>query len=123
MRFLEQEIQIAIAHYLKGLEAHTRKRFTFFHVPNGGKRGKSEAAKLKAMGVRAGVPDLIIFFNSIIAPPLFIELKAGKGSLNVNQKEYHAQLKELNYEVLILTAHDKRDGVDQIEAIMKEKLA
>src|SRR5437870_1942292 len=30
------------------------------HVPNGGKRTKAVAAKLKATGVRAGYPDLVL---------------------------------------------------------------
>lgn len=29
-----------------------------FHVPNGGSRHKAEAGKLKAMGVKKGVPDV-----------------------------------------------------------------
>ena len=31
------------------------------HVPNGGKRGKVTAAKLAAQGVKAGVPDVLVF--------------------------------------------------------------
>lgn len=31
-----------------------------YHTPNGGRRSKREAGILKAMGVRAGVPDLAI---------------------------------------------------------------
>lgn len=30
------------------------------HVPNGGKRPRGEAGKLKAMGVRKGVPDFLL---------------------------------------------------------------
>ena len=33
----------------------------FCHVPNGGKRGRIEAAIFKGLGVQAGVPDLLIF--------------------------------------------------------------
>lgn len=32
-----------------------------FHVPNGGGRSKAEAGILKAMGVLAGMPDLLVF--------------------------------------------------------------
>ena len=28
-----------------------------YHIPNGGKRSKSEAARFRTMGVKAGVPD------------------------------------------------------------------
>lgn len=33
---------------------------SIFHIPNGGKRQKSEAARLKVMGVVAGVADLMV---------------------------------------------------------------
>lgn len=31
-----------------------------FHIPNGGSRGKAEAARFKAEGVKPGVPDLFL---------------------------------------------------------------
>ena len=36
-----------------------------FHVPNGGTRNKREAVVLKATGVVAGVPDLILIHKGI----------------------------------------------------------
>jgi hypothetical protein len=43
--------------------AHLRMRaapgVVAFHVPNGGYRRPVEAARLKGLGVRAGVPDVI----------------------------------------------------------------
>lgn len=50
-----------------------------FHIPNGGKRGKSEAARFKAEGVKAGVPDLFLPVPRGKAHGLFIELKRRKG--------------------------------------------
>ena len=44
----------------------------WFHVPNGGARSKAEAGVLKAMGVRAGVPDIYILHRG---RSYFIELK------------------------------------------------
>ena len=35
----------------------------FAAVPNGGRRDRREAARLKASGVRPGVPDILIFDN------------------------------------------------------------
>jgi hypothetical protein len=32
----------------------------YFHCPNGGKRSKAEGGIFKALGVRAGMPDLIV---------------------------------------------------------------
>ena len=34
--------------------------WALFHVPNGGFRNRHEAARFKAMGVRSGVPDLLL---------------------------------------------------------------
>lgn len=54
----EQKIQRAVVQHL---HARGVSGLVFFHVPNGGSRGKVEAAILKAMGTRAGVSDLILF--------------------------------------------------------------
>jgi hypothetical protein len=57
------------------------------HSPNGGKRNAIEAAKFKAMGVRAGFPDL----------GLFIELKTAKGRQTDNQKYFQKALEAQGY--------------------------
>jgi hypothetical protein len=48
----------------RALFAHLRVRATpgvfAFHVPNGGWRSRIEAAILKGLGVRAGVPDVFL---------------------------------------------------------------
>lgn len=62
---------------------------TFFHVPNGGKRSKAEAARLKAMGTRAGVPDLIFIHQGRF---LGIELKTEDGRLSPEQDRCIADL-------------------------------
>jgi len=38
-----------------------RAGLLFCHVPNGGRRDKGEAARLRASGVQPGVPDLLLF--------------------------------------------------------------
>lgn len=56
----------------------------YFHPANGGRRSKAEAGIFKALGVRAGVPDLIIFYRSQI---FGLELKAAKGRLSPLQRQ------------------------------------
>lgn len=51
----EQALQIAV---VEELTLRTIRPALFWHVPNGGKRSKTEAAIFKAMGVRDGVSDL-----------------------------------------------------------------
>lgn len=68
------------------------------HVPNGGARHKATAARLKAHGVKPGVPDILIFSE----PPrgtwvrgVAIELKRTKGgTLSQSQKEWIDDLKK-----------------------------
>lgn len=50
-----------------------------FHIPNGGARRKTEAARLQAEGVKAGVPDLFLPSARYPWNGLFIELKRQKG--------------------------------------------
>ena len=45
------------------------------HIPNGGSRGKAEAARFKAEGVRAGVPDICLPVPRGEHHGLYIELK------------------------------------------------
>lgn len=56
-------------------------------IPNGGYRGKSEAGRLKAEGVKAGVPDvqLPIARGGFIG--LAIEFKHGDGNPSKEQRE------------------------------------
>lgn len=46
-----------------------------YHIPNGGKRSKSEAARFKIMGVKPGVPDIFL-----PAPKWIKTLDQNKGS-------------------------------------------
>ncbi len=52
---------------------------TIFHVPNGGHRFESVGAKLKAQGVRAGVPDYVWPCPRAGWHGCFVELKRVKG--------------------------------------------
>ena len=75
--------QVALAQYLdyKGLK--------WAHVPNGGQRSKAVAGKLKAQGVKPGVPDCLIFEtppNYPMAKGVAIELKRIKGG-TVSQEQ------------------------------------
>lgn len=45
------------------------------HVPNGGKRDPKEAARLKTLGVRAGVSDLFFALSRLNYHGLWIEMK------------------------------------------------
>lgn len=54
-----------------------------FHVPNGGRRGKAEAGRLKGMGTLAGVPDLMVIAGGRC---FGLEIKTASGRLSKEQK-------------------------------------
>ena len=73
MRREEDRLQMYAAKKLHDTCKHT----VWFHVPNGGKRSKATAARLRQMGVRPGVADLILLTATMLS--LAIELKIPKG--------------------------------------------
>lgn len=59
-----------------------------FAVPNGGLRGKREAAIMKAEGMTAGVADMILLIPKKGYASLCIEFKTEKGRQTQNQKDW-----------------------------------
>ena len=56
----------------------------WWHTPNGGGRSKAEAGIFKALGVKAGFPDIGIVWRSSW---YFIELKATRGRVSDAQDD------------------------------------
>lgn len=76
MKRPEQDIHRSVVAHLK---ERAMPGVFFFHPENGGKRSAIEAKIFKGLGVRAGVPDLIVFYRAQI---FGLELKAGKGRVS-----------------------------------------
>ena len=85
----------------------------FFAIPNGGWRHKATAARMKATGVKAGVPDLFI---AAARPPyhgLFIELKRIRGGrLSSEQERWISGLRHCGYAAAVCYgAEDAKERV------------
>ena len=63
-----------------------------FAIPNGGQRNIIVATRLKAEGVKSGVPDIFLPVARGGAHGLFIELKTEKGKPSGNQREWIGDL-------------------------------
>jgi hypothetical protein len=73
-----------------------------FAIPNGGLRDKIIAAKLKATGVKAGIPDIFLPVARGDFHGLFIELKKDqKQILSNEQKNWFRKLQEQGYECVV----------------------
>ncbi len=83
----------------------------YFHCPNGGKRHAREAARLRAIGTKAGIPDLIVVHRGRV---LFVELKAGRGVLSAAQKAMHRLLVYCGAEVMLVRS------VAQLDVALRE---
>ncbi len=67
------------------------------HVPNGGKRPKGEAGKLKAMGTKPGFPDILLPRKNLDWQGLVIELKSPIGRLSSEQEDWLQAFEEDGY--------------------------
>lgn len=79
MKRPEQQFQIKL---VSDLALILTPETFFLHIPNGGKRTKTEAAILQAMGVKKGAPDLLFIHRG---RAFFMELKAGKREMSIAQ--------------------------------------
>lgn len=70
---IEEDEQIALMTWLRHQYPAVFART--IHVPNGGKRGRRVAGRLKAMGTKPGVPDVLCFVPSREFRGLAIEMK------------------------------------------------
>lgn len=66
-------------------------------IPNGGQRNLTVATKLKAEGVRAGVPDLFLPVPVGGSNGLWIEMKAAGGRVSEKQKDWLDYLDSVGY--------------------------
>lgn len=77
---------------------HVPELLLLHAIPNGGLRSKSEAARMKAAGVKAGVPDLFLPVARNGCHGLYIELKRRKGGrVSAEQVEWMDALGRQGY--------------------------
>lgn len=104
----EDSFQTSVARYLDSL------KLLWFHCPNGGSRNKIEGAKLKGMGVKKGVSDVIICEPRLQYSGMIIELKVGRNKVSPEQLEFLDNMKARGWRTLISYSLDEvMQEVDQ----------
>jgi hypothetical protein len=104
----EEQLQRAVVQLL-ALYAG-RGLLAFCHVPNGGWRTRAEAGAFVALGVRRGVPDLLVW---TLGGCFGIELKSAKGVLSAEQIGWHNTLASLGHRVYVCRT------LDEVEAALR----
>ena len=98
MRRLEQATEHQEqAALIQWVDIIPRLKGLVYAVPNGGLRNKTIAAKLKAEGVRRGIPDIAFDESEHGYHGLRIELKTKKGGLTLEQREWLKYLNKNGY--------------------------
>lgn len=113
---LEYDEQVAFVEWLSWQYPNV----PWYAVPNGGSRHKIEAARLKAAGVRAGIPDTV--FPVPMGPyhSLYIELKRIKGSrIDALQIEIMRLLTALGHKCVV--AYGANEAIEAVEKYMAGK--
>ncbi len=93
--------QISLFHWATWLSGTYPVLNLMHHIPNGGKRDKATAKRLKAEGVKAGVPDICLPCPSGGFHGLYIELKAGKNKTTDYQDEWLEALSKQGYKTAV----------------------
>lgn len=115
VRHEENKVQRPLVRLLAQIEGYT-KSLTFFHVPNQLLRRADLRKIFHGLGVRSGVPDLVIPISG--GRTLFIELKYDGNGLSDDQDGYIAKLKALGHIVEIIDAKDSMDAQNQLFDIL-----
>lgn len=107
-RHEEDDLQRAIVQYL---DRALPSEGIVFAIPNGGKRSKTQAARMKGLGVKAGVGDLCVVYRG---RAFFIEVKTQRGVLSVVQRNMLNKLQYCGAPVCCCRS------VEEVEAALRE---
>ena len=93
----EDEEQTAVFSWAEIMRERWPELGLMHHIPNGGKRSKSEAARFRGMGVRAGVSDIYLPCARCGYHGLYVEMKALDGQVSREQGVFLAAVSEQGY--------------------------
>ena len=110
----EHDEQVAVFNWIRLNDSRFPGLSLAFAIPNGGKRNKATAGRLKAEGVMAGVPDILIPVARNEYHGLFVEMKVRGRHPTPLQLNCMAGLAEQGYLCAICYS------VDQFSEIIKD---
>jgi hypothetical protein len=105
----EEQLQRSVVQLLALYEQ--RGLLAYAAVPNGGYRTPAEAGIFSALGVRAGVPDILVWTD--LGDSFGIELKSGRGKLSPGQLSWIAFVTHLGHRVYVCRS------IEDVEAALR----
>ena len=115
----EEEEQTVVMHWAAMAAGRWPELRLLFHIPNGGKRLKTEAARFRAAGVRSGVPDLFLPCSRGGFHGLWIEMKAMGGRVSREQERWQTELMGQGYMCAVCYGADA--AIEMIKKYMQLK--
>jgi hypothetical protein len=103
----EHQEQAALMAMCAALEGQHPEIALLYAIPNGGHRHVAVAARLKAEGVKAGVPDLHLPVARGRWHGLYLELKVGRNKPTPEQAQWHERLRAQGYAVVVCYGADQ----------------
>lgn len=116
----EWELQVVVVRDMRRLE-DVDGRFTVAGDMNGVHLTNQQASKAKLTGMRAGEPDLRFYCAG--GRLLLVELKRKRGVVSDEQKERHARLRALGYQVEVVKAATPAEASALVRKVVLEFLA
>ena len=107
----EERIQ---AECVRWIQLRYHNKIIFHHSPNEAKRSEVMGARLKAMGMRPGWPDLEILLPK--GGVVFFEFKTKSGRQSMSQKEMQLLLESIGHKYFIIRSVD--DFIRVVEPII-----
>lgn len=111
MKQTEHYEQVKLFQWAKAQSGKYAPLSMMFAIPNGGQRNIVTATKLKAEGVKSGIPDIFLAYPSLHAHGLFIEMKSPKGKVSTNQREWIGALSASGYMCIVCYSFDEAKRV------------
>jgi hypothetical protein len=119
-RDFEHIEQCALFQWLNDNAAATPDLAKAFAIPNGGYRNVRTAGRLKAEGVKPGIPDVMLLVARGDYHGLMIEMKRPGGVLSPSQADWHYTFAKDGYRVVLATTWEMaRDHILEYLALSR----
>jgi len=105
MKREEDRLQMAFMRWVQ--LQYPKLRDFIFHIPNGGKMSVITGSRLKAMGVKSGVADVLFMFKTPDFGGLWLEFKTPKGRQSDTQKVFEELAHIAHYDYQLVRTFDE----------------